>query len=128
MQDHRPHRGFTIIEMIIVIGIIAVLASISVPPLVKARKLGAESAAKQVLRSLRAAEVHYKSKHGVYASLDRLYAFRASGVREGGVDPATGYMLTSTATDDSFTIVAHPPKTDMRSYTLIETGALLGEE
>ncbi|MBI3947340.1 MAG: prepilin-type N-terminal cleavage/methylation domain-containing protein [Armatimonadetes bacterium] len=118
-------RGFTIIELLIVIAIIAILAAVAIPALLRAQKSGKESAATQVLKSLRTAEESYKVKNKAYAKLDALVTDGSSPVGEGKVESASGFTFTSDAGTDAFTIVAIPPKTDMSTYTLVESGEIL---
>lgn len=122
-------RGFTIIELLIVIAIIAILAAVAIPALLRAQKSGKESAALQVLKSLRNAEETYKTRSTAspktYGDLDALQSDGSSPVGEGDVEPSSGYTFASEGVDvDTYTIIATPPKTDMMTYTLDETGTV----
>lgn len=127
MRTFRERRyGFTIIELLIVIAIIAILAAVAIPALLRAQKSGKESAALQVLKSLRNGEESYKVKNKKYGNLSALKADGSSPVGDGEVEAASGYTFKAlTAGTDVFTIVAIPPKTDMVTYTLVETGDVL---
>lgn len=122
-------RGFTIIELLIVIAIIAILAAVAIPALLRAQKSGKESAALQVLKSLRNAEETFKTRSTAnpktYGDLDALKADGSSPVGEGEVEPTSGYTFASSGVGvDTYTIIATPPKTDMITYTLTETGTI----
>ncbi len=121
----RKH-GFTIIELLIVIAIIAILAAVAIPALLRAQKSGKESAALQVLKSLRSAEETYRVKNKTYGDLTALNGATLSTVAESGTETASGYVFASTvsASTDAYTITATPPQTDMTTYTMNETGAI----
>lgn len=125
----RKRGGFTIIELLIVIAIIAILAAVAIPALLRAQKSGKESAALQVLKSLHNAEQTFKVRSTAnpktFGTLDELKADGSSPVGEDEVEPASGYTFASEGvTTDTYTIIATPPKTDMITYTLNETGAV----
>jgi len=97
MLASRRRRGFTLIELMIVIAIIAIIAAIAIPNLLQARKNGNETAAIAALKTLHTVQGLYavgdKDGNGIgdYApDLDALYANGAlidqvlrSGTRQG---------------------------------------------
>lgn len=121
-------RGFTIIELLIVIAIIAILAAVAIPALLRAQKSGKESAALQVLKSLRNAEEVHKTRSTdkTYGDLAALKADGSSPLNDAGVDVNSGYSFTCDVSDptEGYTIVAIPPKDDMLTYTLVDTGEI----
>ncbi|MCA9354032.1 MAG: prepilin-type N-terminal cleavage/methylation domain-containing protein [Candidatus Kaiserbacteria bacterium] len=60
------NRGYTIIELLIVISIIAILASIILPKLGEARESARLARATQELSSIHKSLVQYRSKYGEY--------------------------------------------------------------
>lgn len=115
------------IELLIVIAIIAVLASVAIRPLLRAKNASRESAALQVMRSLHRAETAYFLRYKTFADLDALSGYGGSPVAEGQMEPSSEYTFDSTVDENGYTIIATPPKTNMRSYTLYDTGVLDGE-
>ena len=57
-------RGFSLIELLIVVAVILVIAAIAIPSLLSARIAANESAAVQETRSISTAEVAYLSTYG----------------------------------------------------------------
>jgi len=64
MISARARRGFTLIELMIVIAIIAILTSILVPNFVRARSQGRVTACKTNLKNIAAATESYSTANG----------------------------------------------------------------
>jgi len=65
-------KGFTLVEIMIVVAIIALLAAIAIPNLLRARVSAQEAAAAAALHTVAAAEIQYRATHSSYADLDEL--------------------------------------------------------
>jgi prepilin-type N-terminal cleavage/methylation domain-containing protein len=63
-------QGFSLIELLIVVSIIGIIASIAIPNLVQSKAAANESAAIAYLRSWTTAQELYISKYGSYADAD----------------------------------------------------------
>ena len=61
-------RGFTLIELIIVVVIIGILASVGVPRYSKVMKKAKVAEADSVLGAMRGAEIRYYAEHGSYTA------------------------------------------------------------
>jgi type IV pilus assembly protein PilA len=71
----RRTRGFSLIELLIVVAIILIIAAIAVPSFLRARTAANESAAVATLRILNTAEISYNSAYptvGFTSSLSAL--------------------------------------------------------
>ncbi len=64
-QKHR-HTGFTLIELVVVVGIIAILAGLVLSTVGYARKKGARARAETEIAAMSAAIENYKADNGIY--------------------------------------------------------------
>ena len=68
MQTNRRRRGFSLIELLIVIAIILILAMIAVPKVNQQLMSARETAAIQEIKTIHQAETQYYSTFGKYAA------------------------------------------------------------
>ena len=72
-QEMNTQKGFSLIELLIVVAIILIIAAISVPNLLRARIAGNEAAAVHTMRTINTAEVAYATSYpGIGYSADLL--------------------------------------------------------
>ena len=83
----RDHRGFSLIELLIVVAIILIIAAIAIPNFVRSRIAANQASALQSMRMVTTAEVSYSTTFGPGFST----TLSALG------PPATGQGPTSTA-------------------------------
>ena len=127
-------KGFTLVEIMIVVAIIALLAAIAIPNLLSARRTANTAAAKANIRSLStAAETFsvahsgtYPAKVGSATDAGGLYDFinSASSYCNASVQ---GYTYTCTLAPTGYTIVASPVTvgtTGDTTYTATTGGVL----
>lgn len=88
MDTRRLRRGFTLIELVVVLAILALLLTIAVPRYLHTIDAGRQSVQRQNIAALRDAIDRFRGDQGRYPqSLDELVAARY--LREVPVDPAT---------------------------------------
>ena len=115
---NKSNKGFSLLELLIVVAIILIIATIAIPSLLRSRQAAHEAAAVATLRTINTAEVTYLStaqgKFGTMASLIS-NALLPSNFIPG---PVSGYNFTITldAIQSSFTVNATPASTNEGRY------------
>jgi type IV pilus assembly protein PilA len=64
----KTSKGFSLIELLIVVAIILIIAAIAIPNLLRARIAANEASAVSSMRTLNTASITYNSTYGAYAS------------------------------------------------------------
>ncbi len=115
---NRRRRGFSLIELLIVIAIILVIITIAAPQYNKAMMASHETAAIQTIRTIYAMQTQYNSQFGKYAqSLTELGppASGADGPAAAGLiskdladGKKSGYVFTVAANPTGYVITAIP--------------------
>jgi len=118
MFQRRNRRGFSLIELLIVIAIILIIITIALPKLNRARMYSQETAAIGAIRTLHTAQVQYTSQFGRFAtSLAELGPPASGGPSAAAADligtdlsqgEKSGYKFTMTGNPSGYVIVAVP--------------------
>jgi len=87
----RHRRGFTLIELMVVVAIIGLLAAIAIPNFLKYQLKSRQSEARTNLSAIRTSEVAFNAEHGCYMAISSYGAVApAAGTKSSGVSWAPG--------------------------------------
>ena len=76
----HSRKGFTLIELMIVVVIIGILAALAIPRFMQATVKSKQSEAKGILKQIYTMERTYRQENGVYLACANNAAFNAIGV------------------------------------------------
>ncbi len=110
-KKKNKNKGFSLIELLIVVAIILIIAAIAIPNLLRARRSANEGSATASMRTIGSGELLYRSTQGGFGTLAQLSAdsiidnILGSGTKSGYVFAATPDATSPTL---QFTSVGTP--------------------
>jgi type IV pilus assembly protein PilA len=114
----RSTKGFSLIELLIVVAIILIIAAIAIPNLLQARISANEASAVGSIKAIQSAEVVYFNTYptvGYAGAIGQL----------GGAGPCTPSSITACLID-SFLATSTPGGTGKSGYVFLATGIIVG--
>jgi prepilin-type N-terminal cleavage/methylation domain-containing protein len=104
----KARKGFSLLELLIVVAIILIIATIAIPSMLRSRQSANESVAVSNLRNLNSAQATYSSANfGIYTDIPTLIAGGLIDLRYNSGN-FSGYQYSLTLTPDlrNYTAVA----------------------
>jgi type IV pilus assembly protein PilA len=115
-KEMRKQKGFSLIELLIVVAIILIIAAIAIPNLLRARMAANESAAASSIRTLNTAQVSYITAYPTVG-------YGAAMTNLGGASPCTATSTTACLIDNNLATATAAPGKSGYIYAMTGTAS-----
>ena len=89
MKSKKNQKGFSLVELLVVVIIIAIVAAIAIPNLLASRRAANEASAVSSLRTIHSAEATYQATVGLGTAYGSLVQLNAAGLIDSVLGAAT---------------------------------------
>ena len=107
----KNQKGFSLVELLVVVIIIAIIAAIAIPNLLASRRAANEASAISSLRTIHSAEATYQATAGAGTNYASLVQLNTAGLIDSALGAATsqksGYTFTLTTGTQIYCAVAN---------------------
>jgi prepilin-type N-terminal cleavage/methylation domain-containing protein len=131
MKSNKNEKGFSLVELLVVVIIIAIVAAIAIPNLLASRRAANEASATSSMRTIHSAEATYQATVGGGTAYGSLVQLNTAGLIDSALGAATsqksGYTFDLTTGTQIYCATGAPttPGTTGNAYFGVETEGVI---
>lgn len=131
MNSIKNQKGFSLVELLVVVIIIAIVAAIAIPNLLASRRAANEASATSSMRTIHSAEATYQATVGLGTAYGSLVQLNTAGLIDSALGAATsqksGYEFELTTGTQIYCATGEPitPGTTGNAYFGVETEGVI---